>query len=171
MPSSTVYIKRFGSMREAYRSIGYERPGNFKNRDSTSRLVRYKTTCLDGLVAELQAAGATVTHGRQRSLLVINGEFTVLFGFSRCRDQDSRGHDHWTLNVDSNLNPDLTVIMRMARDNERPLDYFLIPRIAGLPSPRFEIRTQNGFVVDAYRFENLDFLKTLCRRTPLKEIL
>ena len=170
MPSSTAYVKRFGSMRKAYQCIGYERPGNFTNRESTTRLFRYKAACIDRLVADLRAVGATVTFGRQRPLLVINGEFTVLFVFSRCRDQDAHG-DHWAMNLDSNLKPDLTVIMRMARGNEQPLDYFLIPRIARLPSPRFEIRAKNGFVLDAYRFPNLDVLKALCRRTEIKELV
>ncbi len=170
MPSSKSYIERFGSARKAYRCIGYERPGNFTNSESTARLVRYKAACVDRLVAELRAAGASVTFGTQRTLLVINGQFTILFVFSRCRDQDARG-DHWVLKLDSNLKPDLTVIMRMARGNEQPLDYFLIPRIARLPIPRFEVRAENGFVLDAYRFPNLDVLKAMCRRTEIKELV
>jgi hypothetical protein len=171
MPSSTTYRKRFGSIRGAYRRIGYERPGNFKNSESTSRLFRYKAEYLDCLVADLRAAGATVTFGRQSSLLIINGQFTVLFGFSRCRDRDLRGEDHWTLNLSSSFRPDVFLVMRMARGNDQPLDFFLIPSIAELPSPRFEIRAENGFTLDAYRFKDLEFFKTLCRQTAIREDL
>jgi DNA invertase Pin-like site-specific DNA recombinase len=170
MPSSKAYIQRFGSVRKAYKCIGYERPGNFSNRESTAQLFRYKVACIDRLVAELRAAGATVTFGSQHTLLVINNEFTVLFAFSRCRDQDGHG-DHWAMNLDSNLKPDLTVVMRMARGNEEPLDYFLIPRMAMLPKLRFEIRAEIGFMLNTYRFPNLDILKALCRRTEIKELV
>lgn len=60
----------------------------------------------------------------------------ILLALSRCRDRDARGNDHWTLNLTSKLKPDLTVVIRMGPGNEKPLDYFLIPRIAALPSPQ-----------------------------------
>lgn len=168
MPSSTTYRKRFGSIRAAYCRIGYERPGNFEHCDSTSRLFQLKATSLERLVTELRGVGASVTFGRHRNLFIINGQFSVLFGFARCRVTDSYQEDHWTLNLSSNFKPDLFLIMRMARDNEHMLDYYLIPRLAEFPSPRFEIRMHNGFF-DAYRFPDLEFLKALCRQTAIPE--
>ena len=112
-----------------------------------------------------------MTTGSHRNLLVINGQFTVLFGFSRCRVTDSCKEAHWTMNLSSNFKPDLFLIMRMARDNEHALDYYVIPRLAELPSPRFEIRQHNGFDLDTYRFKDLEFLKALCRQTAIPEVV
>jgi hypothetical protein len=56
----------------------------------------------------------------------------------------------------------------MDRQNIRPLDYYLLPRI-DVNSPRIRMAEQNGIMLDAYRFDSLSPLFVLAERSPIEE--
>jgi hypothetical protein len=63
--------------------------------------------------------------------------------------------------------PDITVALRMAPKNERPLDYYLLPRI-DFAQPRLTLAQHNPRKLDAYRFDSLEALFRIGARTPLR---
>ena len=126
MPCLSLYQVRFGGLVEAYRRIGYKCPAVSSSaevgKQIRSRLRQYAKLLID----ELRAAGACVESGPRPGLLTVNREFTIRFTLARCIADDSG--NRWKLRLNSPLRPDITVVGRMAPDNEFILDYYLVPR-------------------------------------------
>jgi hypothetical protein len=55
----------------------------------------------------------------------------------------------------------------MVPDNDRVLDYYVLPRLAGL-APILDLAPANSFLIDVYRFDDLSVLKNLAHRIPLE---
>jgi hypothetical protein len=64
--------------------------------------------------------------------------------------------------------PDITIAVRMDRANERPLDFYLFPRI-DRASADVRLAEENGLSLDAYRFDTLDPLYHLAERIRIPE--
>lgn len=63
----------------------------------------------------------------------------------------------------------MTIGARLAPGNEDILDYYLFPKIETLAS-QLSLAGENGVLLDAYRFENLDFFFSMARRRRIEEI-
>jgi hypothetical protein len=63
--------------------------------------------------------------------------------------------------------PDITVALRMAPENNQPLDYYLLPRI-DIAVPRLRLAKRNGFWLDTYRFDSLDPFFRISARSRLR---
>ena len=74
----------------------------------------------------------------------------------------------WTIRLDTGLVPDITIAVRMDEANEAPRDYYLLPRI-DMTRDRLRLSEQNGFSLDAHRFETLDFFYALAGRARIAE--
>jgi hypothetical protein len=72
----------------------------------------------------------------------------------------------WTLRLDTALRPDITIAVRLAPDNEQPIDYYLLPHI-DIKALRLRIAQRNAIFLDAYRFDTLDRLFQISGRTQL----
>jgi hypothetical protein len=55
----------------------------------------------------------------------------------------------------------------MVPNNDCVLDYYVLPRLAGL-APILDLAPANNFLIDVYRFDDLSVLKNLAHRVPLK---
>jgi hypothetical protein len=58
--------------------------------------------------------------------------------------------------LDVELDPDLTIAVRMNAPNESPLDYYVLPSL-DVHGVRLRIREDNGIFLDGYRYESLDY--------------
>jgi hypothetical protein len=121
---------------------------------------------VDEIAAGFQGAGADVVRSRH-DLLTVNGEFTVSVVIVRAR-RTSCGNLRWRLRFDTGLRPDITVAVRMDTANRRPFDYYLFPRIDRL-SAEVRMSEDNGLMLDAYRFCDLEALFQLGERAPVWE--
>ena len=99
-------------------------------------------------------------------LLTVNDEFTASIVISRSF-QTSAGALRWKIRLDSGLQPDITVALRMDTANRAVVDYYLLPRI-DIAAARLRLREENGFSLDAYRFDSLDSFFYLAARTRLR---
>lgn len=106
-----------------------------------------------------QAAGS--------DLLEVNGEFSISIVIARCRGTPA-GALRWRLRFDTGLDPDITVAVRMNARNQRPLDFYLFPKI-DRASAEVRLAEENGLSLDAYRFETLDFLYELAVPIGIRE--
>jgi hypothetical protein len=86
----------------------------------------------------------------------------------RCRTTPA-GSLRWQIRFDLGLWPDVTVAVRMDEPNQNALDYYILPRI-DMTVPRLRLARDNGFWLDAYRFESLDALFGLAERAELLEV-
>jgi hypothetical protein len=64
----------------------------------------------------------------ETDVLTVNDEFTTSIVIARCRQRES-GAFRWLIRFDTGLKPDLTVAVRMDSENQRPLDYYLLPSL------------------------------------------
>jgi hypothetical protein len=67
------------------------------------------------------------------------------------------------------LAPDITVALRMDSANEAPLDYYLLPLFEMNTDP-IRLAEENGLMLDAFRFESLEFFFAMAERVKISEI-
>ena len=139
-------------------------PKRMKNRmlrlfhgDEAQRVIR-EITRLDGTVARNPATDQ----------LTINGEFTASVVVARCRETSTGGLG-WKIRFDTGLAPDITIAIRMDRTNTAALDYYLLPQFEMRTKP-LGLAEENGLMLDAFRFETLDFFFDMARRVPVSEV-
>lgn len=167
MPSSTVYQSRFGGLTRAYALIGYTPLRDLRYIEINRAMREYHRDHCSKILKDLRDQGAEVREGNS-GLLEINREFTASLIISRCRETLT-GKCRWLIRLENSLDPDMTIGARLAPGNEDILDYYLFPKIEVLAA-RVRLAGENGILLDAYRFENLDFFFSMARRTRIEEI-
>jgi hypothetical protein len=73
------------------------------------------------------------------------------------------------IRLDTGLEPDITVAVRMNQPNEQPLDYFLLPSL-DMTEPHLRLAEHNSVSLDAYRFDALESLFGMAARVSLLEV-
>jgi hypothetical protein len=65
------------------------------------------------------------------------------------------------------LYPDITVAIRLDKNNASPLDYYLLPRL-DFGSQGISLAERNGLEFESYRFQDLDYLYGMAERTRIR---
>ena len=168
MPSSGAYAHRFGSLIRAYSLVGFT-PDRDYHYIEVNRLLRlFHGDEVERVIREITRLGGTVTRNPATDLLTINGEFTASVAVARCRET-STGGLRWKIRFDTGLVPDITIAIRMDRTNTAALDYYLLPQFEMRTKP-LGLAEENGLMLDAFRFETLDFFFDMARRVPVSEV-
>jgi hypothetical protein len=107
------------------------------------------------VIGQIIDLGGSVEQAEKTDLLTINGEFSTSIVLSRCR-QTKAGSLQWIIRLDSGLEPDITVVVRMNVSNESPLDYYLLPLI-DFTIEKLRLAEENHAIFDTYRFDDLNF--------------
>lgn len=169
MPSSSIYKSRFGGLLRAYALVGFHPYKDYRYVEINKTLRRSAPGVVAEIVNGLEEGGAHVKADDQSDLLTINSEFTLSVTLSRCLQLPGGGY-RWRLRFDASLVPDVTLVVRMASNNEDILDYYLFPRI-DLPLRCVRLSDEyNDINLDAYRFDSLSPLYTLAARTKLRAV-
>lgn len=167
MPSSGAYQSRFGSLIRAYKLIGYTPDRDYRYIEVNRYLRSLHANIIAQTIDKIEALGATITHHADTGLMTINGEISVSLIICRCM-QTSTGAHRWKIRLDSGLEPDVTVAIRMDAQNQQPLDYYLLPAI-DIENPKLRLAEHNGFALDAYRFDDLEAFFALAERVKVGE--
>jgi hypothetical protein len=167
MASSSVYRTRFGSLIQAYQLIGYDPERDYRYIETNRHLRRMYPNVIANTIQRIHELGGVLQTDSNNDLLTVNGEFTTSLVIARCRQKES-GALRWLIRVDSGLNPDITVAMRMDVENREPLDYFLLPSI-DLTFQKLLLAEDNPISLDAYRFDTLDYFFGMARRSRIAE--
>lgn len=122
-PTAQAYLRRFGSLRAAYRLIGYDQNRDLSYGDLRERLRPWRTSVLHFLMERLTDDGSVVE--RQGWVLRVDGVWTLGVRFL----QPGRYHG----NVRWEVRPwrhavDVLIAARMPQDGSGPLDYLILPR-------------------------------------------
>jgi hypothetical protein len=120
-----------------------------------------------GVMADIVASGGSVVKDEVSDLLTINEEFTASLIVVRCQET-AAGNLRWKIRLDQGLRPDITIAVRMAEGNAEARDYYLLPWIENGSDPSIRLAADNGVMLDAFRFDNLDPFYELARRTELR---
>lgn len=168
LPSSSAYSSRFGSLIQAYSLVGYTPTRDYCYIEVNRTLRKLHPEILDQILNNLHAISCDVHRDQKTDQLIINDEFSLSLVIARCIPTFT-GHLRWKIHFDTSLVPDITVVVRMDKTNQIPFDYYLFPSIDVL-SQRLKLSEDNDFNLDAYRFDDLNYLYTLAVRVPISEI-
>jgi len=164
-PSSAVYRHRFGSLVQAYQAIEYTPDRDLQFIEVNRRLRQLYPQVMADTVAALEDPGGRVHRDPETDLLTVNDLFTASVVLARAWPTPG-GSTRWAIRFDHGLLPDLTVAVRMNVSNEAPLDYYVFP---ALDLPPARLGEDNGFFVDAYRFDSLDFFYGSAEQARVEE--
>ncbi len=126
MPPASAYASRFGSLVKAYNLIGYQPHRDYQYIEINKVLRRLHPEVVTRTRTEIERLHGTVRQDDRTGILDINGEFTVSVVLARCKSSVA-GHRSWLVRLDTGLDPDVTVAVRLDSKNETPLDYYLLP--------------------------------------------
>lgn len=169
IPSSSAYQGRFGSLLRAYEMVGFTPDRDYRYIEINRTLRGMHPQIVIDVIAGIEKEGGWVEQDSVTDLLTINGEFKASIVVVRC-STTAAGSLRWQIRFDVGLWPDITVAVRMDRQNRKPLDYYILPRI-DMTAPRLRLAENNGVSLDTYRFESLEGLFGLAARVDLLEVV
>ena len=117
-------------------------------------------------IAGIEAIGGEVVVDEQTDLLLVNREVTLAIVISRCRPTPA-GSLRWRVRLDTGLQPDITVVVRLEPDDRSVRDHYLLPWMDVGSKARIGLAEDNCVMLDAYRTDDLSPLYHLLRRHPL----
>lgn len=167
-PSSSAYQHRFGSLLRCYSLIGYTPARDYQYIEANRRLRKMHPLLLERTTSEIAEVGGKVWVDPQTDLMLVNEEVTISLVLSRCQ-VSPRGAKRWNIRFDFGLSPDITVAVRMKEQEEAALDYYVLPAM-DIESPRLRLAEHNQASLEIYRFENLDILAELSRRSDCRRV-
>jgi DNA invertase Pin-like site-specific DNA recombinase len=166
-PSSAVYRHRFGSLVQAYQAIEYTPDRDFRFLAINRHLRKLYPQVVNDAVDALRQVGGRIERDPTTDLITINEMVTASVVLARSR-RTATGLLRWALRFDQGLLPDITVAVRMDASNQAPLDYFLFPALDVSPG-RLPLSEENGFFVDAFRFDTLEFFFGIAKQISIEE--
>lgn len=167
MPSSSAYRSRFGSLLDAYRLVGFTPGRDYRYIEINRHLRDMHPDIFASILEGLRATGSQAVVDSDNDRIIVNDEFSLSVVIARCLQTDA-GLLRWRPRFETSLMPDITIVIRMNELNSAPLDYFLFPRIE-IASQRLKLAEENGFSLDAYRFEQPDYLYELSSPVSVME--
>lgn len=126
VPSVNVYCERFGSLRHAYRRIGYELQWDLDWIDRRSEFNTLLSDTAADLAARLKKAGSVACFEQGIDVLTVNNRFAISLRLARSWRASDR-ELIWTINRRAVLPDGHIIAMRLGEGNDSLLDYFLLP--------------------------------------------
>lgn len=166
LPSSCVYGSRFGGLLRAYKLVGYAPDRDYEYLEINRRLREVHAGTVRTVIDEMTRLGGVVLRDPDTDLISVNEEFTVSLVIARCV-RTSAGSYRWNIRLDRILTPDITVAVRMDATNKSPLDYYLLPSL-DMSMAKLRLAECNGFYLDTYRFDTLEYLHGMARRVQIE---
>ena len=167
-PSSSAFRSRFGGLLRAYELVGYTPDRDYRFLEINRYLRSLHPDLVAKTVEGIRIAGGEVVQAPETDLLTVNREFTAAIVLARCQETTAGGL-RWNIRLDTGLAPDISVAVRLAPGNSEILDYYLLPRIDPTWA-RLRLSSDNGFSLDAFRFESLDALFDLSARCSIMDL-
>ena len=165
-PSSSAYQYRFGSLLRTYSMIGYTPTRDYQYIDANRQLRLMYPLIVKATMEKIIGVGGRVTIDPVTDLMQLNSELIVSLVLCRCQLSNG-GLKRWKVRFDLGLNPDITIAVRMMPGEEGAQDYYILPTI-DMNVPDLRLAETNQSSIDIYRFETLDILAELSRRTPYR---
>jgi DNA invertase Pin-like site-specific DNA recombinase len=167
IPSSSAYASRFGSLLRVYSLIGFRPRRDYRYLEINRMLRDQHPPMVDEVTKGIASLGGCFTRDPLTDLLLVNGEFTVSVVIVRCKTTMS-GARRWVVRLDRSLMADITIIVRMNVSNSLAHDYYVLPSI-DFPADMQELKEENHFFLEAYRFDDLSLFYALTARTRCRE--
>lgn len=168
MPSSGAYRQRFGSLVRAYELVGFKPDRDYRYIEINRTLRALYHDVVAEAIGTIEELGGATDRNPATDLLTVNDEFTASIVIARCQ-RTSAGSLRWKIRLDTGLAPDLTVALRMDSANAAPLDYYLLP-LFEMTTDRIRLAEENGLMLDAFRFDTLEYFFAMAERAKISEL-
>lgn len=155
-PTVQAYIRRFGSLRAAYRRIGYIQERDLSFGDIRERIQPWLRSVIACVREALEDDGSTVIQ--EGRMLRIDETWSVSFHLMQS-SRVGRGRIRWVV-PRLRSNADILVGIRMDVGGERPLDYLILPAVSAKTWPDV-IQDQPEAGARFYLFDSLRVLRDL----------
>lgn len=166
-PSSSAYRYRFGSLVRAYQMIGYDSGRDYQYLEINRLLRQMYPDMVRSVLNKIGDLGGSVEYDEDTGLIRVNGEFTASLVLVRS-EKTGTGSCRWNIRLDASRGADLTIAVRMDESNKQTYDFYLLPAI-DMAQERLRLAEENATYFDAYRFQSLDYLYEMARRSHIEE--
>ncbi|SDS77352.1 recombinase family protein [Bradyrhizobium canariense] len=128
LPSSATYMAHFGTMRNAYKLIGYTTKRDCDWIDSSQYWAGAMAKISTSLTAAIENAGGHAEINEPADGLLVSGKVGVAFRVARCTPGRLTSHSpRWTIQRRKHLAAGWIAAIRLAEANKAVLDYLLVP--------------------------------------------
>ena len=165
-PSSSAYSIRFGGLLRAYALVGFEPDCDYSYLETNRTLRALFPARINEVIAGLKHAGNQVSKDVETQLVTVNDEFTISVVIMKCM-RTPAGSLRWKLRLDTSLNPNITIAIRMDSSNENIKDYYVLPTL-DMSQAVLRLSEYNGLSFDSYRFGELASFYDMTRRASLR---
>jgi len=127
VPRAALYAHRFGSLREAFRLIGYSNTErSFEYIDSRQRLAAKLLEEASAIARHIRALGAAAVFDPEAQVMTVDGELAISLRVARYYT-GSHHSPVWHVHRRAREPAKLILALRLDKKNEEVVDYFLIP--------------------------------------------
>ncbi len=165
-PSSSAFRSRFGSLLRAYTLVGFAPDHDYRYLETNRRLRQLHPSVVASIIAGIENVGGHVRQDAATDVLTVNHEFTASIVIVRCFET-AAGSLRWKLRLDTALNPDITIAVRMDAANDQAKDHYVLPRL-DMREAVLRLAEYNGLSLDAYRFDTLDAFYRMAARVSIR---
>jgi DNA invertase Pin-like site-specific DNA recombinase len=127
-PNLSIYVRRFGSIVNAYERVGYvqTRDTHDRNRD---RRVHLLSACIaQDFMSTLRDKGIAVNRAKYRGgTITVGKSLTIAVGVALHAVTAAQRKRIWNITTTRKAAPDYTIIVRLDDDYTRPEDFFFVP--------------------------------------------
>jgi DNA invertase Pin-like site-specific DNA recombinase len=126
VPSIDVYCERFGSLRNAYRRVGFELKWDLDWIDRRNEFKELLRDTAADLAARLKKVGSAACFEPGTDVLTVNNRLAISLRLARSWRGSGR-ELIWTINRRAVLPKGHIIAIRLGEGNNSVLDYFLLP--------------------------------------------
>lgn len=166
MPSSTAYKNRFGTLINAYEKVGFKPSRDYQHLETNRYLRQIYPEIIHKTEQKIHEVGGLTSRDNITEIITVNNEFTISIVLARCKLIDGRS-PRWKIRFDARIVPDITLAIRLNKDNTAPLDYYLFPRL-DFQFSFLCLTKQSAMKYECYRFDDLEFLYGMANRANIR---
>ena len=166
MPSVGAYRYRFGSLNRAYELIGFRSLEASLYLQACGERYRLYPQVLARIEQQIAAVGGIVRRDLLTHLFHLNDELTARVVLARCNTMQC-GARRWTVRVYPRPAADITIAVRLDRDNEKELDFYVLPSLL-FRNTRLSLAERNSAEIECFRFDTLEFFCGMSKHNHLR---
>ncbi len=126
LPCTTIVMRRFGNLREAYRLAGYTSKRHFDYIEERHRWAAVNANLAAELAAEIQKRGGKTTF--DGDCLTVNKTIKISFRVARWQRRRCESHAlYWSIERKRQLPPGWIIALRLTERDKALDDYLLLP--------------------------------------------
>jgi DNA invertase Pin-like site-specific DNA recombinase len=167
VPGVQTYRKRFGSLIEAYRAIGFDREHDYRYLHVLRAAKVLLSRLADTVISALRESGHQVRHSPDKTLLCIDDELRIKLNVRPATRTPYKAM-RWIIRWPELYPIDILLIARTDRFAADFIDFFVFPRGSLGPQKQTELIERPTPHLEMFRFSELKILLELTARAPLE---